>query len=218
MRDGDLDTFFMDENQSTSPSLSLGGKIRLGTKADLLHCLEMEEIQETNTPVVNTKFFDGATVVQMFHPGIAKTSQDYADAVFTPYIYSQLGSAEQVDIVWDVYVADSLKSTTRQKRGKGVRRRVAPTTAIPQNWMDFLRVDENKSELFRFLSQHVTSLSTEEDKSIYTTHGSDVLSSIVDADMTSLVPCSHEEADICLLLYTWQILYRRGSGKYVCIL
>ena len=98
-----------------------------------------------------------------------------------------------------MYVADSLKSTTRQKRGKGVRRRVAPTTAIPQNWMDFLRVDENKSELLRFLLQ-VTSLSTEEGKSIYATHGSDVLSSIVDADMTSLVPCSHEEADTRLLL------------------
>ena len=50
MRDGDLDTFFTHENQSTPPSLSLGGKIRLGTKADLLHCLELEEIQET-TPL-----------------------------------------------------------------------------------------------------------------------------------------------------------------------
>ena len=92
----------------------------------------------------------------MLCPGIAKTFQDYADAVFTPHIYSQLESVERVDIVWDVYVADSLESTTRQKRGKGVRRRVAPTTAIPQNWMDFLRVDENKSELFMFLSEHVT--------------------------------------------------------------
>ena len=40
-----------------------GGKIRLGTKADLLRCLELENIWETNTPVVNAKFFDGAALV-----------------------------------------------------------------------------------------------------------------------------------------------------------
>ena len=88
-RDGDLDTFFTHENQSTPPSLSLGGKIRLGTKADLLHCLELKETH--NTPVVNAKFFDGAAVVNMLHPGTAKTFQDYA-AVFTSYISSQLES------------------------------------------------------------------------------------------------------------------------------
>lgn len=149
-RNGDLDTFFMHENQSTPPSLSLRGKIRLGTKADLLHCLELEEIQETNAPVVNAKFFDGAAVVHMLHPGTATT---FADEVFTSYISSQLESVERVDIVWDVYVADSLKSTTREKRGKGVRRRVAPTTAIPHNWMDFLRVDENKTDTMSSASQ-----------------------------------------------------------------
>ncbi len=81
-RDGDLATFFMHENQSTPPSLSLGGKLRLGMKADLLHCLQLKEI-ETNTPVVNAKFFDSAAVVQMLHPKTAKAFQDYADAVFT---------------------------------------------------------------------------------------------------------------------------------------
>ena len=34
-RDGDLDTFFTHENQAAPPSLSVGGKLRLGTKADL---------------------------------------------------------------------------------------------------------------------------------------------------------------------------------------
>ena len=110
MRDGDLDTFFTHESQSTPPSLSQRGKIRLSTKADLLHCLELEEIQETNTPVVNAKFFRGAAVVHMLRPGTAKTFQDYADAVVTPYIYIySIESVQQVDIVWDVYVADSLK-------------------------------------------------------------------------------------------------------------
>ncbi len=43
-RDGDLDTFFTYENQAAPPSLSVGGGLRLGTKADLLQCLALEEI------------------------------------------------------------------------------------------------------------------------------------------------------------------------------
>ena len=35
-RSGDLETFFMHENQAAPPSLSLGGKLRLGTKAIVL--------------------------------------------------------------------------------------------------------------------------------------------------------------------------------------
>ncbi len=100
--------------------------------------------------MVNVKLFDGAAVVQMLRPGLTKTFQEYADTIFMPYISSQLKSVERVDIVWDVYIQDSLKSTTRQKKGKGVRRRVAPTTTIPHNWKDFLGLDENKSELFSF--------------------------------------------------------------------
>ncbi len=49
MRDGDLDTFFKHENQNSPPSLSLGGKLRCGTKADLLHCIQFEEIQDMNS-------------------------------------------------------------------------------------------------------------------------------------------------------------------------
>ena len=68
------------------------------------------------------------------------------------------------DIVWDVYQTDSLKGTTRQKRGKCVRRRVVPSAAIPKNWKDFLRVDDNKTELFSFLSHQVTILQRERAK------------------------------------------------------
>ena len=52
----------------------------------------------------------------------------------------------------DAYNANSLKAHTREKRGNGVRRRVEPNSPIPANWDGFLRVDENKKELFRFLA------------------------------------------------------------------
>ena len=40
IRDGDLEGFFGHENQSFPPSLSQYGKLRSGTKSDLLSCLE----------------------------------------------------------------------------------------------------------------------------------------------------------------------------------
>ena len=100
--------------------MSIGGKIRPSAKSDLLHCLELKDKQLLQAPVVDAKFLDGAAVVQMLHPGTARTFQDYADMVFNSYISSQLQSANQIDIVWDVYIRDSLKATTRENRGKGV--------------------------------------------------------------------------------------------------
>ena len=200
-RSGDLDTFFSHENQTVPPSLSLGGKIRLATKADLLYCLELEEIESTNTPLVDAKLLDGAAIVQMLNPGMVRTFQEYADVVFLPYVSKQLLNAQRVDIVWDVYVQDSLKSTTRQKRGKGVRRRVSAATSLPKKWKDFLREDDNKTELFKFLSQQAVHLPTSEGKVIYATDGVNVLSTLVDTDLQNLAPCSHEEADTRLLLH-----------------
>ena len=48
---------------------------------------------------------------------------------------------------------------------------------------------------------HVSSFSIEEGKGAYTTQRRDVLSSLVVADLKNLVPCSHEEADTCLLIH-----------------
>ena len=61
-------------------------------------------------------------------------------------------------------------------------------------------MDDNKTELFSFLSHHVTLLETE-GKAVYATDGHDVLCSMAQIDLTGLVPCSHEEADIRLFLH-----------------
>ena len=82
----------------------------------------------------------------MLNPGTSKTFQEYADTAFAPYISAQLKKTDRIDIVWDIYLPDSLKGTTRQNRGKGTMKRVAPSTVMPRNWKDFLRVDENKQD------------------------------------------------------------------------
>ena len=51
-------------------------------------------------------------MVNFLRPLGAKTFDDYALKVFLPYIKGQLQHASQVDIVWDQYCENSLKSQT----------------------------------------------------------------------------------------------------------
>ncbi|KAJ8366786.1 hypothetical protein AAFF_G00342400 [Aldrovandia affinis] len=124
-RDGDLDEFFAHENQACPPALSQMGKIRLGTKSDLVGCLEgliTPRENDAASPPVEVMILDGAAIVNMLAPGNAKTFSEYASLVFLPYITSQLQHTSRVDIVWDEYFPDSLKAHTRKRRGKGTRR------------------------------------------------------------------------------------------------
>ena len=66
--------------------------------------------------------------------------------------------------MWNLYTDDSLKPSTREKRDKGIRRRVASPNTVPGNWQEFLRVPENKSELFQYLAtQAAENLSTKKE-------------------------------------------------------
>ena len=116
------------------------GVLRTGTKSDLLHCLQdLTPVNENvSSPTVQVNILDGAAIVNMLRPGPARTFQNYASDVFVPYITSQLQYVSRLDIIWDVYVPESLKADTHSKRGKGVRRRVEPFNVIPGNWQEFL--------------------------------------------------------------------------------
>lgn len=197
-RNEDLDEFFRHENQAYPPALSKLGSLRTGTKSDLLACFERIAPTNTTKPTVEITIIDGAAIVNMLRPGLTKTFEDYANTVFVPYIKSLIQNVRRIDVVWDVYMPDSLKSDTRSKRGKGVRKRVEPRSPLPKNWEEFLRVDENKTELFSFLATTIADIST--DKQVITTIGSDVLT-INRQDVLRLAPCTHEEADTRILLH-----------------
>ena len=138
--------------------------------------------------------------MNLLKPGAYKTFQEYGENVFLKYLTSQLhGVSKRLDIVWDEYIHDSLKSTTRSKRGKGVRTCVEPNNRIPGNWNAFLRVDENKAELFRFLTEMSITLEAG-GKKVISTRGHGVRGNY-DADIHNLSPCTHEEADTRLLLH-----------------
>lgn len=201
-REGNLEDFFKHENQPWPPSLSKAGDMRSGNKADLLSELESLAQPAEARPQVTALILDGAVIVQMLSPGTSQTFDDYVKNVFIPYIQHQLQHVERLDIVWDVYNTDSLKATTREKRGKGVRRRVERSSKVPSNWQTFLRVNENKTELFNLLAEEVTSTEFQ-GKEVHSTYGSQVLSTPQREDKGQIEPCSHEEADTRLILHLW---------------
>lgn len=212
IRDGDLDNFFQYENQAWPPSLSEIGQLRKGNKSDLVKCL-VDLISSTNScnPKAQVIILDGAALVNMLRPGQAKTFSDYAEQVFIPYILSQLEPVSRVDVIWDEYIQDSLKSETRSKRGKGIRRRVAASNAIPGKWPEFLRIDENKTELFSFLATALKALNTT--KQVISTHHTDVFCT-QPRDTAGLAPCSHEEADTRIFLHLEDVV-KAGYSKVV---
>ena len=113
-RQGDLDEFFAHENQACPPSLSNMGKLRLGTKSDIVGCLEelilkftdevIPDIQSSPTlgvPAVDAVILDGAVIVNMLKPGTARTFSDYTTQIFLPYINTPLKQALRLDLEWD---------------------------------------------------------------------------------------------------------------------
>lgn len=175
----------------------------LGSKSDLLHCIE-----EIIPPLAESPFstdvtiIDGAVAVNMLKPTPAvKTFHDYAEQVFIPYIKGQLQHTKRVDVVWDEYTPNSLKETTRKKRGRGIRRRAQPSTKMPSNWHEFLRVNENKTELFAFLANHIVFPDFGSNKQVISTLGQQVLCNPPRGDVSILAPCNHEEADTRMMVH-----------------
>ena len=137
----------------------------------------------------------------MKKPKVAKTFGEYIDMDLIPYFMSSLEHVSRLDIVWDQYLLNSLKEHTRKVRGEGTRRRVLENTVIPKNWAGFLRNNDNKKELFCFLAEKISKLSSGS-KEIYTTHLDDVLTAHEPDDCTDEIKsCNHEEADTQMLLH-----------------
>ena len=93
IRDSSLEDLFAHENQAYPgypPSLSYNEDLNLGTKAHLNTCLDgirPEYIDKHDVPAV---ILDGAALVNMLPPHMAKTFGEYALHVFAPFVLKQL--------------------------------------------------------------------------------------------------------------------------------
>lgn len=107
-------------------------------------------------------------------------------------------------------IDDSIKLGTTQRRTKTTRpiRRVFENDSVPlpQNWQNFLALPDNKSDLTRFLSEHIVA-NASPDKIIVTdgvfldegeVQSSDRLEELIDV---SVFNAAHEETDTRLILH-----------------
>ena len=160
-RDGNLQDFFKHENQACPSSLSQIGKLRSGTKADLLGCLESNcAAARGEAPMIwrhNPRWSSGCQLSQ------TKCRQDFwwicNEDILTPR-------------------PGSTATCQSGRRGLGPVQRRRP---------EILRVDANKAELFTCLAVHLIHLETE--KQVVTTNGEDALCNHP-RDVSSLAQCN----------------------------
>ena len=113
------------------------GKLRLGKKSELLNIFQVSEAEKESPESIDVKILDGAVIVHLLSPANAATFDDYANNVFIPYVKRQLDTSRRVYVVWEVYVANSIKESTREKRGKGIRWKVAGKKQDPEELVRF---------------------------------------------------------------------------------
>ena len=83
----------------------------------------------------------------------------------------------------------------------------------PTNWKGFLRLDQNKTELFHFLSKTVISLGRKYEP-LVCPYNDTCISSNGDFDLSNFKPCNHEEADTRVFLHV-KDMAKQGHKKMV---
>ena len=160
VRGGDMGEFFKHETLVHPPTHTKSGQLRSGEKAEILPRLKSlisDSATTVSMPLVDGAVLEGSVLANQLKPGKNQSFSHYGQEVFLPFIrrYQQRSKASRVDVVFDTYPLISLKNTTREKRGCGIRRKVVHSSIAPTNWNTFLRSSENKTELFRFLSHEI---------------------------------------------------------------
>jgi len=81
-------SFFQHEIQAWPPALSDRRRLRLGTKSDLLTCLEDLCLRQIKSADATCVVLDGATIIQMTKPAAANTFDEYAQEVSHIFLLS----------------------------------------------------------------------------------------------------------------------------------
>ena len=209
--DADMAEFFRFENQREPPSLADRGSLRTGKKSDIVECIKAPAGRADSARSATVVVLDMAAVVHMVRPTSAKTFADYATQHIVPFLEHQITpTVERIDAIWDNYPEDNLKSLTHQRRGAGPRTRIGDGhTQIPKHeWNSgFLKNEENKQELFSYLSEEIVKKDLG-GKLLLSTKCERVLSNRP-CDVSALEPCNHSEADTMIFLH---LAHASGQG------
>ena len=176
--------------------------------------MDVIEPAKLDPPSVQMKIIDGAAFVNINPPRASSTYSEYCEKEIKNKVRCLAKETKRVDLVFDVYRHDSLKSETRQTRGEGVRISVRKNTPVYKDFQRFMRNDTNKTELFNMISNEVVCIPTQESTIVATV--SDRVVSNIAIDTTNLGECNHEEADTRLLLHAYDA-FLNGFKKILII-
>ena len=189
--DSNMAEFFIHENARDPPALSDKGKLKPGTKSQILGCLpSMPRYGNDPTPKqASVVILDMGAVIHMVRPTHAKVLGEYTSMHLLPFMESQeMPRTTRIDAVCDCYHKHSLKNQTRTKRqaGGGIQGTWL-STKIPiprwKDWQQFLSINQNK-DVFKYLSTQLISATTNNT-----------------ACCMCLSPTDHEEADSRMMLH-----------------
>ena len=118
---------------------------------------------------------------------------------------------QRVDVVFDRYHDESIKTGTRKKRKqrhRPVHREIVnESVPLPADWSSFMALEENKADVARLLSNHLIEHSLEYEPVVVESGGfaeaTTVKSSDPELEISSL-SADHEEADTRLILHCIQ--------------
>ena len=112
-----------------------------------------------NTIKISGNLVETSSVKLNFTAVVTKGSTNfglYCRNDFTAYLFNKYRQSQiilnRVDIVFDIFLDQNIKNSARNKRGFGKQIKVAGDTPIPRHCIFFLRVSENKTQLFQILA------------------------------------------------------------------
>ena len=201
VRDVNLDKPFAHQNNSYPVSLSEYEKLRkCSVKSDFLQCLNDIVKPILSSPNVEVKIIDAAAFVNISKPKISKTFEQYWSGKISWKVQQRLGDLKRSDFVFDTYKMGNIKGQTIEGRGIGVRISVRKKTPMAKNFEVFVNNSYDKTALLKMLATSKTKM-PEIIVEIMAAHLERVLSNHLDADLSALKPCNHEEVDISLFLH-----------------
>jgi hypothetical protein len=109
----------------------------------MLNCFEQRGQLEPPT-TCDCKVLDRAVIVHCLPTTGTVSFSEYADTVCIRYLEKQLQHVTmRLDVLWDMYIPDSLHESTQEKRGNGLRKKLFGQTKLLGYWGDFLQDSEN---------------------------------------------------------------------------
>lgn len=210
----DLDNILQHELMPIPPSLAAtNGSLHSTNKSVLANILTKHVHTPADVPLQGPSclVIDGqALVMALGKPPDTTTFGDYANK-FTDTVLKMGAKYQRVDVVFDRYLVESIKTGTRVKR----KQRQRPvhceikneSVPLPADWSSFMALEENKADLAQLLSNHLIEHSLDDEPVVVVSGGfaeaTTVKSSDPNLEVSSL-SADHEEADTRLILHCIQ--------------